>query len=760
MPFTLVTHDLMMLLQTRTQLLRSRQRIQLCALYQHRQTSRNLTSTSTPRSPASPASSASYASLPPYESTLKNLLIGPHTRVIFQGFTGRQATANARESLEWGTNIVGGVKPGSSGEHLGLPVLPSVRAAMETLKPDATGIYVPAALAPAAIEEAIEAEVPLVVAVAEHIPLHAMLRIHSMLRTQSATRLVGANSPGIISATGRCRIGFQPLPCFNPGDDRPGGTPGLYRIGIAARSGTLSYEAVASTSRAGLSQTLCIGVGGDIVAGTDLREGLAVLADHHPETDAIALIGEIGGDSEMEAAAWITAYHKRTPEYERKPIVALVGGTQTHSVPGRIMGHAGAFTLPGEPTPQEKIAALERVGATVIDHPEKFGQALKARLDAKYGRAQSSASGLGQPGASQRRGMHTSSKRPQTTPYRTAHQTQTQKRFLTIGQELSFDLLRRQGVNAAPYSGLGLQHYLAISIDRSAKSPCVLASSDLQGPVSDSVTSLAGEQLRRFPFDYRKGVDGLLVSRVASHLKLDQSSPATTESLRKLLRALYTAFIEQEAHLIETSVVARLSDIKVVYARMSLDDVAFAKRCDSGERDATRIASTVATTDADPLEVQAKTGGIVYVTLDNDTDKAKSATDVCIGTLVNGAGLAMNTVDALVGLGGRPANFLDTGGKATSETVKLCFQVLLQDPRVRVIFVNVFGGLTLGDMIARGVLLAFQEVDVTVPVVVRIRGTNEAEGQAIIQASGLKDVYAFDGFQEAAAKAIELAKSN
>lgn len=172
---------------------------------------------------------------------------------------GRHATANAKESLEWGTNIVGGVTPGREGEHLGLPVLPSVRKAMEVLKPDATGIYVAAHQASAAIEEAIEAEVPLIVAVAEHIPVHDFMRvsiafyasprdplpgmceltryqIHSVLKTQSKSRLVGANSPGIISSIGKCRIGFQPLPCFSPGN-----------IGIVARSGTLSYESEFST---------------------------------------------------------------------------------------------------------------------------------------------------------------------------------------------------------------------------------------------------------------------------------------------------------------------------------------------------------------------------------------------------------------------------------------------------------------------------------------------------------------------------------
>lgn len=698
--------------------------------------------TSTP--PPSPITSLAT------DATLPNLRIGRHTRVIFQGFTGRQATANARESLAWGTNIVGGVTPGRSGEHLGLPLLPSVRAAVETLKPDATGIYVPASLAPAAIEEAIAAEVPLVVAVAEHIPLHAMLRIHAMLKTQSVTRLVGANSPGIISAVGACRIGFQPLPCFSAGSGA--GT----RIGIAARSGTLSYEAVASTTRAGLGQSLCVGVGGDIVAGTDLREALTVLADD-PETDAIALIGEIGGTSELEAAAWIEAYHRQAQAagVQPKPIVALVGGTHA-AVEGRIMGHAGAFALPGEPTAQEKIAALERAGATIIDHPEKFGPALKARLNALYASGGDGANSgnlfARQAGSTtQRRGMHTSSlarnssKRP--TIRATASRIASQKRSIYIGQDAAFDLLRKQGVNAAPYSGHGTQRYLAISIDRSSKSPCVLAAPTYDG------TNSTKSNIRRFPFDYRVGVDGLLASRVADHLGLDTlSSTASTEGLRRLLRVLYATFIEQEAFLVETAVVSRLADIKVVHARLGLDDVAFAQRQAAGDETTLQLAAVTPPPEADALEAQAKTGGIVYVTL-KDGERQPGT----IGTLVNGAGLAMNTVDALAGLGGQATNFLDTGGKATSETVKTCFQVLLQDARVRVIFVNVFGGLTLGDMIARGVLLAFNETNVTVPVVVRIRGTNEAEGQEIIRSSGLP-LFAYDSFEEAAAKAIALSQ--
>lgn len=264
-----------------------------------------------------------------YTDTLKNLQIGSHTRVIVQGFTGRNATSNSKESIDWGTNIVGGVVPkrksGTSELHLGRPLFTSVRAAMEKVRPDATAVYVPAHLAPSAIEEAIEAEVPLIVAVAEHIPVHDMLRIHKMLRAQSKSRLVGPNSPGIINVAkgNRCRIGFQPLPVYAEGC-----------IGIVAKSGTLSYEAAYSTTCAGLGQSLCVGVGGDMLPGTDMDEALeAVVADKN--TKAVALIGEIGGDAEVRAAEWIERYYKATSGPQRKPIAFLLAG---HDAPqGRVM---------------------------------------------------------------------------------------------------------------------------------------------------------------------------------------------------------------------------------------------------------------------------------------------------------------------------------------------------------------------------------------------------------------------------------------
>ncbi|SLM38679.1 succinyl-ligase subunit alpha [Lasallia pustulata] len=187
--------------------------------------------------------------------------------------------------------------------HHDLPL--TIVQAKEQLRPDATAVYVAAHQAPGAIEEAIEAEIPLIVAVAEHIPVHDLLRIHSILRTQSKSRLVGANAPGIISPIGRCRIGFQPLPTFSAGS-----------VGIVAKSGTLSYETVASTTRAGVGQSLVIGMGGDVLAGTNFVDALKVF-EHDEDTKGIIIVGEIGGRAEEEAAEWIKGYRRRAtnPKY-------------------------------------------------------------------------------------------------------------------------------------------------------------------------------------------------------------------------------------------------------------------------------------------------------------------------------------------------------------------------------------------------------------------------------------------------------------
>lgn len=716
-----------------------------------------------------------------YASTLPNLRIGSKTRVMFQGFTGRQATANAQESMQWGTNIVGGVTPGREGEHLGLPVLPTVRRAVEVLRPDATAIYVPASGAAAAIEEAVEAEVPLVVAVAEHVPLHDVLRIRQVLRTQSRSRLVGPNSPGIISAARgeRCRIGFQPLPCFSAGC-----------VGIAARSGTLSYEAVASTTRAGLGQSLVVGVGGDVLPGTDIVEALQVL-ETDPATRAMAIIGEIGGDAEILAAMWVRDYHRRTPEAERKPIVALVAGR--YAPWDRVMGHSGAFWLPGEPDAEQKIEALRLVGVPSVNHPSKIGEALKVMLqeaaDRQGQRAESAESAAEKvsPGGfanaataslgknpldqQQTRGLHTSTPSRSlvsrsrsgitSRPWRLKQQLE-HTRGLHLDREASLDLMREQSqqtkLQTSPYP----LHYVGLSIDRTTATQCIVSAF-----VPDKDTWRQPQRFNKI----------LLPPDATDFSALSQADKdAASHALFKHLNAQHSLFLHPNVDyhallqdlLIDLSKLFTTNEATLAAVHLSpgtsptqplrIQDMRI-ELDDGSSRPGARQAAlhkrfygspTATAVSRDPGAAEAAVHGIVYHRL-RPSDPSHD-----IGTLVNGAGLAMNTIDALRDAGGLAANFLDTGGKATADTVRRAFEVILRDERVRVVMVNIFGGLTRGDVIARGVLQAFGELAVRVPVVVRIRGTNEAEGQEIIASSGLP-LYAFDDFDEAAAKAVELA---
>ncbi|KAJ7024675.1 succinyl-CoA synthetase-like protein [Mycena alexandri] len=622
-----------------------------------------------------------------YKDTIKYLKIGADTRVIFQGFTGRQATANAQESLAWGTQIVGGVTPGRDGTHpilRELPVLPTVRAAMELLKPDATGIYVAAHQAAAAIEEAIEAEVPLIVAVAEHIPVHDMLKIHSMLKSQSKSRLVGANAPGIISAIGRCRIGFQPLPVFSPG-----------HVGIVAKSGTLSYETVASLTRAGLGQSLCIGMGGDIIAGTDFVDALNVF-EHDPDTHGIIIVGEVGGQAEEEAASWIENYRIRTPH--PKPIAALV---------------TGKLIKPGY-----------RAGAVMVNHPSQFGEVMRQLL----GHAQLPHS--------------ITSDRP--LPSGNIDELQRAQ-----GPAKVYDFLHKQGIIFEPWfprSGL------EIGPPRRYDSPKFA-------------------RPRYLPFDFHSGPTASDIAEALGYLDIKETPSLVTA--RNLLLSLFYLFKKYEGITIEATIVvedkspdildATRNDLLIYDFKFTFDPAAF-KSCNRHPDIHVIEETSYGSVPVSEVEVAAKEDGIVYVKLGPSDSSDPEFSSYNIGTLVNGAGLAMNTIDALALAPhhGRAANFLDTGGKATAETVKKSFALLLADSRVKVIFVNIFGGLTLGDMIARGILLAFRELGLEergMPVVVRIRGTNEAEGQRILADSGLK-IFAFDGFDEAAAKCVELARSN
>ncbi|OAL03913.1 succinyl-CoA ligase-like protein subunit alpha [Phaeosphaeriaceae sp. SRC1lsM3a] len=677
-----------------------------------------------------------------YDDTIQNLKIGAHTRVIFQGFTGKLATANAKESMEWGTNVVGGVKPNGSGEHLGKPVLPSVRAAMEQLKPDATGIYVAAHQATAAIEEAIEAEVPLIVAVAEHIPLHDIMRIHSMLQSQSKSRLVGANAPGIISAIGKCRIGFQPLPTFSPG-----------HIGIVAKSGTLSYETVGSLTRAGLGQSLCIGMGGDVIAGTNFVDALKVF-EQDEDTEAIILVGELGGTNEEEAADWIRDYRKRVKN--PKPIAAVIGGLQAS--PGRVMGHAGAWTGLGEGTAESKAKALESVGVTMVDHPAKFGGVMKEILS-QSGRDEKSAAN-----AQQRRSYHTSqSSRRFATPSR-SHPSTIQKRPLHLSAEQNQKLLAPYGIDiTSPPQDAPSTHYLGISPARSSRSPSIIAA-----PTANP--DQLNHRVRRFSFDYREGPTSEVINNAIAYLQLDAAPPKAKAQTAELIKNLWRFYREKEAIDAHVSLaVSSSSDTLHIYnPYLFFDDAAYKSNKRQSDLHSLRDKSSISATD-----VEAEEAGIVYIPLgsptfqagttqkDTQTPPTSAAQEPrnLVGTLVNGAGLAMNTNDVLslrLSPSTTSANFLDTGGKATSATIKTSFKLILSDPRVSVVFVNIFGGLTLCDMIAEGIIMAFKEVGVEKPVVVRLRGTNEELGQKVLMDAKLP-IHAFDDFEEAVAKVGELA---
>ena len=287
-----------------------------------------------------------------------SVLVGSETRLLVQGITGREGQFHARGALDYGTKVVAGVTPGKAGETVeGVPVFNTVRDAVAKTGANASVIFVPPPFAADAILEAVDAGIPLVVCITEGIPALDMVEVMRVV-SGSASRLIGPNCPGVISP-GKAKIGIMPGHIHKEG-----------RVGVVSRSGTLTYEAVHQLTERGIGQSTCIGVGGDPVIGTNFVDALA-LFESDPGTDAVILIGEIGGNAEETAAAFI---EKRMT----KPVVAFIAG-QT-APPGRRMGHAGAIIMGGKGTAKDKMAALSAVGATVVVSPAEMGSSMAAIL--------------------------------------------------------------------------------------------------------------------------------------------------------------------------------------------------------------------------------------------------------------------------------------------------------------------------------------------------------------------------------------------
>ncbi|KAJ3537154.1 hypothetical protein NM208_g6432 [Fusarium decemcellulare] len=638
-----------------------------------------------------------------------------------KGFTGRAATINAKDTIEYGTNVVGGVSPGKGGQtHLGLPVFNTVREAMDQVNPHVSAVFVPAQFAAKAIIESIEAEVPLVVSVAEHVPVHDMLRVHEILRTQSKTRLVGPNCPGII-APEQCRVGIMPYKQYTRGC-----------IGIVSKSGTLSYEAVGSTSRAGLGQSIVVGMGGDMLPGTTLADGLKLFFDHE-ETKGIIVIGEIGGQAEIEAAKLIRHHQKSA---NPKPVVAMVAGRTAPA--GKTMGHAGAVFTAGGITAEAKAKALEEAGAVIVPHPGVMEVSPSPRFRVIASLTLDSQADVRVPHAIS---AHTPDEGI------AAIKELGGRAFIkpqVLGARRPKYLVNLPDVSLFDNAPQALGHFYVEKLLRPVKKWHFTMTIDRDNyrPVL-RIRQEKGQRKEEPALEETLGFSlsaGIADKFVAHFFKKMCLPERTLEDLGKLLRGMFSIFSEKEAISLKTNVIlTRNERLFCTDSRFFFDDAARGRQ---PELFSLRDPSLEV-----PEEVEAEKHGLVYVRMDGD-----------IGNVVNGAGLAMATNDAISLYGGKSANFLDAGGQATKETMLQAFGIIMRDERVKAILVNIYGGITRCDMIAESIIAATKELGpLRVPMVVRLQGTNSEAGLKLL-AETSSDIHVEADFGKAAERAVEMAR--